>query len=61
MVGDVTGGTVEGAGQVEGCGPFQFAALTESDQTLGRGLVSHYYNWKPGAYTGAYVNVACIN
>ncbi len=21
-------------------------------------LVSHYYNWKPGAYTGAYVNVA---
>ncbi len=20
-------------------------------------LVSHYYNWKPGAYTGAYVNV----
>jgi len=20
--------------------------------------VSHYYNWKPGAYTGAYVNVA---
>src|ERR1700748_3803033 len=21
-------------------------------------FVSHYYNWKPGAYTGAYVNVA---
>jgi len=21
-------------------------------------LVSHYYNWKPGPYTGAYVNVA---
>ena len=21
-------------------------------------LVSHYYNWKPGSYTGAYVNVA---
>jgi len=21
-------------------------------------LVSHFYNWKPGAYTGAYVNVA---
>ena len=21
-------------------------------------LVGHYYNWKPGAYTGAYVNVA---
>jgi hypothetical protein len=21
-------------------------------------LVSHYYNWKPGAYTGAYVNIA---
>ncbi|HVN92834.1 MAG TPA: hypothetical protein VMT38_04030 [Terracidiphilus sp.] len=21
-------------------------------------LVSHYYNWKPGAYTGAYLNVA---
>jgi len=20
-------------------------------------LVSHYYNWKPGAYTGAYINV----
>jgi hypothetical protein len=21
-------------------------------------LVSHYYNWKPGPYTGAYINVA---